>query len=85
MPKKVVTIKWISTIGRITKTCSSTWIDGTPHPKNAPCHYEKKISDSAVGGSAEKAYRHWVCHCETELCQFVDYHEVRPIKMTEYT
>lgn len=84
--KKFIT-EWRSTVGRITKKCSSTW-GGTdlPHPRDAPCHFEVKSKSIADGngGDIERMDRHWVCHCETPLCQFVDYQEVRAVKMRLY-
>ena len=60
----------MSAVGRITKACSSTWGDNEPHPQyDTPCHYEMAPT-----------FRQWVCHCKTQLCQFVDYHEVKAFK-----
>lgn len=73
-------IKWVSTVGRITKICSSTWGDGEPHPQHgAPCHYEMSEGVSSEG-VAERLYRMWICHCKTPLCRFVDYNEVKAFK-----
>ncbi len=84
MKKKKIVVVRMSTVGRITKHCRSTWGNGERHPSNAPCHNEGEKGVAIVDGELVTMYRYWVCHCETPLCQFVDYHEVRTFKKMIY-